>query len=979
MPNARSLLLLVALLVLVPAGAASASFDGSNGKIAYVDAQHNLYIDDPWDDEVAQGPLAEVGSSDLLDKYKAHVNPPAWSPDGTMLAYTAPVPDTYDRHSAVFVMNADGSGAHQVSHPFAMKLNECRNDCDDGHASWDIQPTWTPQGKVAFIRYAATGDESVRVGERGTSVLTVDPAGGAETRRYYLEPKANGLIQSFVWPRSSIHPFAVIANKPAQTFNLRNLGTRTDLVSEPGILDLDQSPVTEKLAYTTVVGGHRVHVVDFAGREIESFPTGLIKPEIRFTPDGNSILLRGCAKDRDEQQQHCGLIRHRLADPEGDIRPDDPVEAPYLDGTPLFKEPFMPGYRSNYDIQGQDLPVIYLPGFLGSEIQCDGDTTWMPALPPLVLQPIRLSADGLTNQNCGSAGPTGKVVGRFLRQDVYVHAEEWLAKMKPPGGGEAFGWDWRKAPDESIDELDAKIEQLLAANELGIKQGAKRVSLVGHSYGGVLMRLYADDPERARKIARMLTVGTPMWGSIKPFFPLTFGVEAPGFSALDLFVGNEDLKDSFRNFGGAYHLLADDNFGQWLSVDQKALDQAGVKQFLESVGANGPLLSDGWRTHRERIDGWLDYNGRIDVRAVVGVGLLTPREVFVITDAAEQDADVGIRMADGDETVPAHSAWQGEPGGAVLGDPIHLQRRCGISHMDQTKDAAVQGAYTQFLLFGRIPRKLPEPNCVPQGKLIQVSHDIKIPPPALEPGLGAAAAADGPLALGDAELAGLADIYPLPGGTQIVTNDGKPVSLRLDAKGWTFTVTDLEGEARGRTLSYGPLDGEVVITPGTTDVPSVTLDGRPVEPSEGGGGGGGGGGTPGGGGGTPGGGGNPGGGETPPGGGPGPAGPGAKPTASVRGGAVKVSHKGIAKVRISGSRATGRLTLTAKLGRRKARIGAAKVVLRKPGAVRVSVRLSTAARAALRRGPLRVTATLTLRDDAALSVTARATVRLRQL
>ena len=249
----------------------------------------------------------------------------------------------------------------------------------------------------------------------------------------------------------------------------------------------------------------------------------------------------------------------------------------------------------------------------------------------------------------------------------------------------------------------------------------------------------------------------------------------------------------------------------------------------ESVGANGHLLSDGWKTHRDHIDGWLDYNGRIDVRAVVGVGLLTPREVYVINDPEEGDADVGIKMADGDETVPAHAAWQGEPGGATMGDPIHLQRRCGITHMDQTKDGVVVGAYTQFLLIGRTPRKLPDPSCEPQGKLIQVSHDIEIPPPSFA---ARSAAADGEaLGLGDAELAGLATVYPLPGGTQIVTNDVKPVSLALDAETWTFTVTDLEGDKRGRTLTYGPLSGEVVITPGTSDVPAVTLDGAPVVPA----------------------------------------------------------------------------------------------------------------------------------------------------
>jgi hypothetical protein len=286
--------------------------------------------------------------------------------------------------------------------------------------------------------------------------------------------------------------------------------------------------------------------------------------------------------------------------------------------------------------------------------------------------------------------------------------------------------------------------------------------------------------------------------------------------------------------------------------------------------------------------------------------------------------------------------------------------------MDQTKDAVVVNAYTQFLEFGRIPRKLPEPDCVPQGKLIQVSHDLEIPPPALEP-TGLTAKAAGPMDLGEAELAGLADIYPLPGGTQIVTNDSKPVSLRVAAKGWTFTVTDLEGSASGRKLVYGPLTGEVVITPGTSDAPSVAVDGKAVEPVADSGGpgeqpGGGGGGT-----------------VVPDAYDPPPVDPGAKPSAWVRGGKVKVSRKGVATIRVRGSRASGTLALSAKLGRRTVRIGAADVVLRQPGEARVAVRLSKAARAALRRSrrPLRATARLTLRDDAARSVTAIAILHLR--
>ena len=241
--------------------------------------------------------------------------------------------------------------------------------------------------------------------------------------------------------------------------------------------------------------------------------------------------------------------------------------------------------------------------------------------------------------------------------------------MEPPAGGATFGWDWRRAPQDSLDKLEAKIDELLEKSELAKAQGAKRVTLAAHSYGGVLMRLFIDDEARSRKVARMLNVGVPMWGSIKPFFPLTFGIEGIGASALDAFVENEDLKDTMRNFSGAYHLLADDNFGQWLTVDGQPLDQAGVKAYMQSTGSNGVLFEDGRKTHRDHVDGWLDYDGRIDVRAVVGVGLLTTHKVDVVTDAAEGDADVEVRLGDGDITVPAFSARQRHRGGADAGRP----------------------------------------------------------------------------------------------------------------------------------------------------------------------------------------------------------------------------------------------------------------------------------------------------------------------
>ena len=100
-------------------------------------------------------------------------------------------------------------------------------------------------------------------------------------------------------------------------------------------------------------------------------------------------------------------------------------------------------------------------------------------------------------------------------------------------------------------------------------------------------------------------------------------------------------------------------------------------------------------------------------------------------------------------------------------------------------------------------------------------------------------------------------------------------------------------------------------------------------------------------------------------------------TASVRGGTLKVSRKGVATVRVGGGPGSGKLELRARLKRRAVRIGAAAVELRTAGEARVAVKLSKAARRALKRGRLKATATLTLRDAGGRTATGKAALKLK--
>ena len=608
----------------------------------------------------------------------------------------------------------------------------------------------------------------------------------------------------------------------------------------------------------------------------------------------------------------------------------------------------------NFDIQGQDLPVIYIPGFLGSEIQCDGTDSGCrrAAAEPAADQALGRRAD---EPDLRQRRPDRQVVGTFLAKDVYGHANEWLRKMDPPGGwATSAGTGARRRRTASTSST--RRSRSCWRRTSSAKQGAERVTLVGHSYGGVLMRLYVDDRSRA-KVARMLTVGSPMWGSIKPFFPLAFGIEATGLLRARPDGGQREPQGRLPQLRRRLPPARRRQLRPVADVDQQAKDQAGVKQFLESVGANGPLISDARRTHRERIDGWLDYDGRIDVRAVVGVGMLTPREVYVIRDPAEGDADVGVRMADGDETVPAHSAWQGEPGGATLGDPIHLQRRCGITHMDQTKDAVVINAYTQFLEFGRIPRKLPPPDCPRRASSSRSPTTWRSRRRRWSRGSRAAAAADAPLALGDADSRAGRRCTRSRAARRSSRTTPRRSPLRLASEGLHVHRHGPEGLGRGARGRLRPAHRRRRDHAGDDRRPGGDGERQAVAPVQ-----------------------DSGGGRAaavawrPPAGDRPPRSP---VTASVRGGTLKVSRKGVATVRVDGGPGTGKLELRAKLGRRQVRIGSARVVMPAGRTVTAKVRVTQTARRAARRGALRVVATLTVRGSAGATASARAALRLR--
>jgi WD40 repeat protein len=135
--NARRLLVLIGFcLLLAPVPSALAAYPGAAGRIVFVsDRAHSS----SWDIYSAAPDGTDV---QRLTMWDGAVQDPAWSPDGSRIAYSSNLLG----RSRVFVMNQDGTGQHVVS-PAVV-----------GSTVDDTEPAWSPDGtKIAFASTRGSG------------------------------------------------------------------------------------------------------------------------------------------------------------------------------------------------------------------------------------------------------------------------------------------------------------------------------------------------------------------------------------------------------------------------------------------------------------------------------------------------------------------------------------------------------------------------------------------------------------------------------------------------------------------------------------------------------------------------------------------------------------------------------------------------------------------------------------------------------
>lgn len=153
--------------------------------------------------------------------------------------------------------------------------------------------------------------------------------------------------------------------------------------------------------------------------------------------------------------------------------------------------------------------VIIIPGMGGSALKNpSGNSVWNADYQDMTS--LRLESSSVSRSDFIADGDN-PIYEQLVQRAETVCSESDVC---------LFQWDWRKDPSVSVEKLGSMIET----------KGWTKVTLIGHDIGGLVaceyMKINGDE-----KIEKLITLGTPFYGSTRAVYTILTGVFCDGFSS----------------------------------------------------------------------------------------------------------------------------------------------------------------------------------------------------------------------------------------------------------------------------------------------------------------------------------------------------------------------------------------------------------------------------------------------------------------
>ncbi|XVN15681.1 alpha/beta hydrolase [Pseudomonas corrugata] len=302
--------------------------------------------------------------------------------------------------------------------------------------------------------------------------------------------------------------------------------------------------------------------------------------------------------------------------------------------------------------------VILIPGIMGTTllaIDADGkpEEVWPPTPYEAVMGYKRL--DLLTRPDLKVGEPINKVACYNFYSLLREHLDDLGFKNTDKGKRRIeFGYDWRQDNFDSAQKLAKLLEKL------HIQEPGARVTLVGHSMGGLVSRLLLEQAQNQKQpwfacITQLITLGTPHLGAPLALARI-FGLDSTaGVSATDV----KRLANDPR-YPSAYQLLpAPGEAAVWAlnSPDLRAVD-IYEQESAKDLGLDYDLVNKAQRMHQVLAAGTRPEGVRYFYFAGSGHQTVTRINVNHTSGQTVNHAKSVITKTDdaGDGTVPLYSS-----------------------------------------------------------------------------------------------------------------------------------------------------------------------------------------------------------------------------------------------------------------------------------------------------------------------------------
>ncbi|WP_274229342.1 lipase family alpha/beta hydrolase [Clostridium sp. 'White wine YQ'] len=359
-----------------------------------------------------------------------------------------------------------------------------------------------------------------------------------------------------------------------------------------------------------------------------------------------------------------------------------------------------------------DKAIIVIPGIMGSNLKNseNNNIVWITEKGPFGIMELIYLLNG--ELHCNEEGESIKSIEPNNGEDEYGAKDSYkkLITTLQKRVGESykiqfFAYDWRLDNSRNVIFLKELIDKF------------DKVIIIAHSMGGLIAAKYISEYGKT-KIDKLITLGTPYWGSIDAVQCLYNGklnilsndIEGIIEQASLSFI-SKNIKELLYNYPSIYQLIPNEEFTEnkpwllttdeeldhwydyfWQDEEEKCNNVEKTKKFIETI-SNSSLYEKALNFHKE-IKDFFNYIEDLDYIVIVGIEINTIDAIKII----DRNNIMGTIKAvepryskEGDGVVPFLSAVMNSK------ENDRVIKAYEVSHKDLIEDDSILDTIINFI------------------------------------------------------------------------------------------------------------------------------------------------------------------------------------------------------------------------------------------------------------------------------------------